>query len=207
MITKMFCSSNQNYNDVGQSDCGDTYMSLSSMDTCALSGMSEYQQGLLGSTPSYCNQTTDYAPVQGMYSATDVPAIARLQFHPYIPQLVDNRYLAPIMNVDGSVIPPIQGAPNATIDQYMQQAAQASANAAATVTQNADNIIRTPEGFFILGNVSGIPAARKARIATGSTSGIMTNKDIQQALAKQAAKKNLSAAAKFSSSVASSRMQ
>ena len=203
----MFCSSNQVYNDVGQSDCGDTYMSISSMDTCALSGMSEYQQGLLGSTPSYCNQTTDYAPVQGMYSATDVPAIARLQFHPYIPQLVDNRYLAPIMNVDGSVVAPIQGAPNATIDQYMQQAAQASANAAATVTQNADKIIQTPEGFFILGNVSGVPATRKAKIATGSTSGIMTNKDIQQALAKQAAAKNLSAAAKFSSSVASSRMR
>ena len=123
-----YCVSNQNYNDAGQMDgCGDTYASLSGMDSCALAGMSDYQQGLMAATPSYCNQVSDYAPVRGMYSATEVPAIARLQYHAPITQLYDNTYVNPLMTVQGQPISVKPGAVNKTIQQYQQYAADAVA--------------------------------------------------------------------------------
>ena len=123
-----YCVSNQNYNDVGTMDgCNDTYASLSGMDSCAMAGMQEYQQGMMAATPSFCNQTSDYAPVRGMYGAVEVPAIARLQYHAPITQLYDNTYVNPLMTVQGQPISVRPGASNKTIQQYQQYAADAIA--------------------------------------------------------------------------------
>jgi hypothetical protein len=112
-----YCTTNANYDDIGQSDCGDTYSSLSGVDFCSLvGGMTEYQQGLLGMTPSVCNQSADYARVQQMYTSTEIPTIASLQFYPWPQQLVNGKYLSPtIVTTDGQVAQPKQGAMN--VDQ------------------------------------------------------------------------------------------
>jgi len=154
-----YCVSNQNYNDAGQMDgCGDTYQSLSSNDSCQISGMSEYQQGLMGATPSFCNQSSDYAPVRAMYQATNVPAIARLQYHAPITQLYDNTYVNPIMTVQGSQIGVKPGAPNQTIQNYQTYAVDAVAkNADAAMQQVATAVNKLEaaakkEGFYFAQN-------------------------------------------------------
>ncbi len=105
-----YCNSNAAYNDVGQSDCGDTYSSLIGTDYCGMmGGMTEYQQGLLSRTPSVCNQQSDYVGVAGMYRATQVPAIATLQYNapltvkaPGRPQFLNQA----IINAKGQYISP-----------------------------------------------------------------------------------------------------
>lgn len=118
-----YCTTNANYDDIGQSDCGDTYSSLSGVDFCSLvGGMTEYQQGLLGMTPSVCNQSSDYARVQQMYSATDIPTIASLQFYPWPQQLVNGKYLSPtIVTTDGQVAQPKPGAMNVDQQRFIDQ--------------------------------------------------------------------------------------
>lgn len=105
-----YCVSNPNYDDIGQQDggCGDNYSSLGGVDDCGMfGGMTNYQQGLLGLVPSYCNQSSDYAPVRGMYSATAIPAFAGLQYYPTQVGLVDGAYYAApkIISTSGAVVP------------------------------------------------------------------------------------------------------
>lgn len=117
-----YCSSNPNYDDVGQLDtCNDTYSSLAGVDFCPLvGGMHEYQQGLLGMTPSVCNQVSDYARVQGMYQATPIPTIAALQYYPMPTQNIDYGYYGPLMGTpSGQVLQPRMGAPNMQQAQFI----------------------------------------------------------------------------------------
>lgn len=105
-----YCVSNPNYDDIGQQDggCGDNYSSLAGVDDCSMfGGMTNYQQGLLGLVPSYCNQASDYAPVRGMYAATQIPAFAGLQYYPTQVGLVDGAYYAApkIISASGAVVP------------------------------------------------------------------------------------------------------
>ena len=156
-----YCVSNQTYNDAGQMEgCGDTYQSLSGMDNCALAGIQEYQQGLMASTPSYCNQSSEYAPVRGMYSATQVPAIARLQYHAPITQLYDNTYVNPLMTVQGGTVPVKAGAMNEAVAAYQAYAQEAvqkgnQATIAAMQAQQAqDKAAKIKEAFFFEVNPS-----------------------------------------------------
>jgi hypothetical protein len=136
-----YCSSNPNYDDVGQLDtCNDTYSSLSGVDFCPLvGGMHEYQQGLLGMTPSVCNQTSDYARVQGMYQATQIPTIAALQYYPMPTQNIDYHYYGPLMGTpSGKVLYPMQGKPNMQEAQFIdskQKALGASLQRGDKITQ------------------------------------------------------------------------
>ena len=167
-----YCVTNQVYNDAGQLDgCGDTYASLSGMDSCAMAGMQEYQQGMMAATPSYCNQSSEYAPVRGMYGATEVPAIARLQYHAPITQLYDNNFVNPLMTVKGQPISVKPGAANKTIQQYQQYAADAIARgqkAAAESLQALDaktKADKAKEAFHFFDVVDQLQAKREAELA------------------------------------------
>ena len=140
------CNSNPTYDDsgFGSSDvCGDNYSSLGGFDSCGLPGagyggigMSNYQQGLMADTPSYCNQTQDYAPVMKMYEITDVPLIAKLQYYPPDTQLsVDGtHYLnSKIINTKGQVALPKGQGLNAAAARYMAQAQAGASNFAKNV--------------------------------------------------------------------------
>ena len=145
-----YCVSNQSYNDAGQMDgCGDSYQSLSGMDSCALAGMSEYQQGLMSLTPSYCNQSSEYAPVRGMYTATQVPAIAQLQYHPPMTALYGNKYVNNMVAVDGQNIPVKQNLQvrNPMINNVINRAAGQLNNGANTALYAAKQLAGK-EGFY-----------------------------------------------------------
>ena len=140
------CNSNPTYDDsgFGSSDvCGDNYSSLGGFDSCGLLGagyggigMSNYQQGLMANTPSYCNQQQDYAPVMKMYDITDVPTIAKLQYYQPLTTLSDNgsNYLnSKIIDTRGQVADPRGQGPNAAVAKYMREAGAGAANFAKNV--------------------------------------------------------------------------
>ena len=138
-----YCSSNPNYDDVGQLDsCGDTYSSLSGIDSCGLANMSEYQQGMLAMTPSYCNQTSDYAPVRKMYDATQMPAIAALNVHTPITQMNNNMYYNAIQTLDGKVIPPRQGMITPELADFNKQLQEATTIMAANNAKVVDALAK-----------------------------------------------------------------
>ena len=138
-----YCSSNPNYDDVGQLDsCGDTYSSLSGIDSCGLANMSEYQQGMLAMTPSYCNQTSDYAPVRKMYDATQMPAIAALQVHTPITQMNNNMYYNAIQTLDGKVIQPKAGMITPELADFNQQLQEATTIMAANNAKVVDALYK-----------------------------------------------------------------
>ena len=142
-----FCVSNALYDDAGQGAaalCGDNYSSLGGFDSCGLIGgngygnigMSVYQQGLIGNTASYCNQTQDYAAVKKMYDITDIPLVAKLNYYPTSTQLNlgGTRFLnAKIYDTQGNVAEPIgQGLSNAA-RKFMNDAKQGAASFASNV--------------------------------------------------------------------------
>lgn len=146
------CNSNPTYDDsgFGSSDvCGDNYSSLGGFDSCGLPGagyggigMSNYQQGLMADTPSYCNQQQDYAAVMKMYDITDVPTIAKLQYYPTDTQLsVDGtHYLNPkIFNTKGQVALPKGQGINAAAARYIREA-QAGAVSFAKNVADSQNL-------------------------------------------------------------------
>jgi hypothetical protein len=127
-----YCSSNPNYDDTG-AQCDDTYSSLSGVDFCGLAGgqgnmMSVYQQGMMARTPSYCNQVDNYAPISSMYSATQIPAIALLQYQPVTGKLYDNRYYNIAMTTPGKQIKPVLGSQSAYDTHLANKAKQISMN-------------------------------------------------------------------------------
>lgn len=133
MAEFQYCVSNANYDDIGQMDggCGDNYSSLAGVDACGMvGGMNNYQQGLNGLTPSYCNQSSDYVGPRMMYKATAIPAYAGLQYYPTSSNIVDNQVVqAKIVNAGGQVAMPANQARNQNEQQFMnmvKQAAQAT---------------------------------------------------------------------------------
>jgi hypothetical protein len=170
-----FCNNNPSYDDsgFGSSDvCGDNYSSLGGFDSCGLLGsgyggigLSNYQQGLMADTPSYCNQQQDYAPVKKMYDITDVPTIAKLQyFNPLTTISVDGtNYLNPkIIDTKGQVAPPRGQGPNSAALRYMQEAEAGAVNFAKNVASSqksytAQDMIRaTKEGYASLAQQLGL---------------------------------------------------
>lgn len=149
-----YCSYNANYDDVGQQDggCGDNYSSLAGVDDCGkFGGMTNYQQGLLGLVPSYCNQASEYAPVQGMYAATEIPAFAGLQYYPTKVGLVDGAYYAApkIITTSGVAVPVAGQTQNAQAQAFINQVvggadAALSRNAAAASVAG----LQSQEGFY-----------------------------------------------------------
>jgi hypothetical protein len=150
-----YCSSNPNYDDTG-AQCDDTYSSLSGIDFCGLAGgqgnmMSNYQQGLMARTPSYCNQVDNYAPISAMYSATQIPAIALLQYQPVTGKIFDNRYVNIAMTTDGKTRVPKVGVQS----PYDQHLANKASQGAARAMQNkvAAQQMAKREGFYMNPNV------------------------------------------------------
>ena len=101
-----FCSLNANYDDTGF-QCDDVYSTVSGLDTC--DNMSVYQRGLTGNSPSVCNQVSNYTTVAGMYKATQVPAIAGLQYFPQTATIDAGRvYNRTLVDTQGNVVAPVQ---------------------------------------------------------------------------------------------------
>ena len=126
-----YCNNNANYDDIGQMDagCGDNYSSLSGVDSCGMvGGMNQYQQGLLGLTPSYCNQAQDYVGPKLMYNATAIPAYAGLQYFPTTSNTIDNQVVQQkIISAAGQVAPVAGQVRNPNEAAFMQMVSDAAA--------------------------------------------------------------------------------
>jgi len=142
-----YCSSNPNYDDYGFGHANDAYSSVSGDDSCAaVGGMNAYQQGLLGLTPSYCNQNDNYAPVNMMYTSTPIPDFALLQYYATQTNQKGNMFLNPkIANAAGTQV---VGTGQVYQTPEAQMAINAGQAAAAQMAQAAAASAPAAEGFW-----------------------------------------------------------